>query len=157
MIDTFDRATFEAAIPYEFTPQGVIQGNYAYLLDFGNPDVKIMLYSSIGPDGHSRGDGEDSIRAWLVGTDGRPIGGKTQRWVTRKPGWAGRMEDMLDKVANLGRWLTPCPVCGKVLALAVKGSKAYVFCPTDAANKDNRQWKRHVQFLSLDKDTGESS
>lgn len=151
-VEIFNKSQFEAALKfYDFVCLGERQGNIAYRIDFGNPDAFVMIYSSIAPDGVSRGDGEDSIRAWLVTKDNAPIGGKTQRWVTRKPGWQGRLVKMIEAVISLGRWIQPCPRCGKILRLVVKDDKAFIFCPEDKPGVANR----HNPLIVLDKDTGE--
>ena len=133
---------------------GLVQHNYAFLIDIGVPAAKIMVYSSVAGNGISRDDGEDSIRAWIVGADGKtPIGGKTQSHVKRKANWAIHLDGMLAKIYNLARWLQPCPKCGQTVRMAVRGEKVFIFCPEDAKTKDAKT--RHVAFLALDKKTGE--
>lgn len=158
-VEIFGKQDFEAALSSfcNWTALGIVQHNEAYLVDFGNPHAKIMVYSSIAPRGQSRAEGEDSIRAWLVTPDQKPIGGKTQKYVKRTKNWRINLQAMIHNVAALGRWIQPCPKCNKLLALAVRGDKVFLFCPEDANNRDNKQWQRHIALTVLDKTTGETT
>lgn len=157
-IEIFSKETFEAAIPFKWECLGLKNGEYSYKLSFGNPHCAIELRSSVGPSGISAELGEDSIRAWLIGDDtANPevIGAKTQRWVTRQANWRVNMNKMLTKLANLGRWIQPCPTCNKLLRLA-KGKnhnkgKIILSCWT----KENGNFANHVKPTWLDPDTGE--
>ncbi len=158
-VDIISKERFDEAlegIGFAFRSLGVVNGQYEYLLDFGNQHAFIRLCSSIAPDGYSRECGEDSIRAWLVDPEGNPLGKtKVGNYTTRKPGWAKRLEKVLTQLANLGRWIQPCPNCQQSLLLAVKGDKAYLFCPSDSQHRDEPGYVRHLALTTLDKETGQ--
>lgn len=119
MIDTFDRQTFESALPCIkgtkqtlWTPLGLIDGEYCYLMSV-KPGVVIVIRSSIHAKGLSAPSGEDSIRCWLAsGPDGASLGSKNSRWVTRIAGWEGRLTETLRTLWRLGHQLKSCPTCG---------------------------------------------
>lgn len=159
MIDHFTKTEFENALKplsakVEIEHLGVVQGEHTYRIPFGNDHVKIELRSSVDSTGHSREDGEDSIRCWLVKNDGSPIGGKgagkVQSHVNRRKGWQERMIAMIKKTARFGVWVQPCPVCGELLSLSVKRKEAYLYCKEDWQNKDNPHHEKHVELVKLD-------
>jgi hypothetical protein len=157
-VEIFTKKDFENVLianEYDYKALGIVQHNEAYLIDFGNPDVKIMVYSSVARNGKSREEGEDSIRAWLVDNDLSPVGGKTQKYVKRTKSWRESLANMVYHVAMLGRWIRPCPKCKQLLGISVKGDKAFVFCPEDAKNRKDKNHQRHIPLLALDKETGE--
>lgn len=150
-VEIFTRDEFESALKsWHFTHLGVMQKNHAYRVDFGNPHCHLVVYSSIAPSGQSRTTAEDSIRVWIRANNGKPVGGKTQKYVTRVKGWQDRLNAVITKVVNLGRWIQPCPKCGTLLALKVNNENAFVFCPHDIGKKDDR----HLKLIVLD-ETGE--
>ena len=155
-VEIFTKQQFEDAIAaYDYKPLGVVQHNYAYDIDFGNPNARIRVYSSVAPNGSSRDCGEDSIRAWLVSPTGAVIGGKTQKYVKRTKNWRIQLAQMIHDVANLGRWIQPCPKCQQMLDLTKKGDTVYIYCPEDARNRDNPQHQRHIPLKAIEKKTGE--
>ena len=117
MIDVFSVSEFEAALPVHkqtgeklWKPVGFVDGEYAYKIQI-TPDVFISIRSSIKEDGLSAGTGQDSIRAWLTGADGKPLGSKVQKWVTREPGWQDRLVDMLRELWDRARKAGYCKKC----------------------------------------------
>lgn len=171
-VEIFTKQEFEAAIPKECLWKciGAVQGEYAYLLHFGNPYALIHLRSSVAPNNVSRGTGEDSIRAWVVGVkegiseeefeskdfETQVIGAKTQKYVTRVKGWQVRMLDMLQKLSNVGLYVQPCPVCSELLRIGKgKGEnkdKVTISCWT----KENGNFANHVPLTWVDVETGET-
>ena len=119
-VETFNRAQFEAALPKDkatglplWRHMGFVKGEHVYALDVA-PRIHILIRSSIGDTGVSAPSGEDSIRLWLaeIGSE-RPLMGKITRWVTRVPGWQGRLVEQARTLYKLGRKLKQHP-CGAV-------------------------------------------
>jgi hypothetical protein len=128
MIDRFTKREFEAALPnHRITGKplwkalGIQDGEEAYSIEIA-PNVEIHIRSSVRPDGYAAQVAKDSIRAWLAGPDGSPLGSKLQSYVTRVPGWQYRLTPMLRQLWKLGLELTkPCSKCGAhLLALKTK-------------------------------------
>jgi hypothetical protein len=116
-VDHFSRAQFEAALPClkgTRTPlwgyTGLISGEHQYYLPV-KPGVIIVIRSSVGADGHSAEAAKDSIRCWLADPQGKPLGSKYGRWVTRVGGWERRLTDVLRALWTFGRKLVNCPKC----------------------------------------------
>jgi hypothetical protein len=119
-IEQFTREEFEAALPKHrdtgkplWTCLGPIEGEFAYLMQTANPDVFILIRSSVRPSGVAAGCGEDSIRCWLVGSDKRPLGSKLQKYTTRVPGWSERLVKQLRALYALAGKITRCG-CGQL-------------------------------------------
>lgn len=165
MIDRFNKQQFETALKTHLPPSATIEekgldkGEFTYLIGFGSPFAKVELRSSIGPNGISRDDGEDSIRCWLVKSDGTPIqgrgAGKVQTYVNRKKGWEIRMADMIQRTALFGLKIIPCPKCQRLLALSMQKDKVFLYCPTDNEEKNNPHHDRHLPLQVFSKATGE--
>ena len=126
MIDTFDRAAFEAALPSVarqplWSALGLVAGEHCYVIPI-KPGVLIYIRSSVDASGFCAETGWDSIRCWLAAdATGKPLGGKCERWISRVSGWQNRMTETLRTLWRLGRKLKPCPDCGVQLhALKVK-------------------------------------
>lgn len=126
MIDRFDRSRFQAALPSLagqplWQRLGIVAGEYCYIIPV-HPGVLIYIRSSIRDDGLAAASSKDSIRLWLAAdANGKPLGSKDQRWVTRVNGWESRLLETLRKLWRLGRQLGPCPVCNvTMLALKVR-------------------------------------
>lgn len=75
-IDQFTQEAFEAALPVDadgaplWESLGLQSGEYMYAVPVIRADgrqVRIVIRSSVGPDGVAADTGEDSIRAWLEG------------------------------------------------------------------------------------------
>ena len=74
--------------------------------------VNSSIHKSLG--GISASRGKDSIRAWLGDEIGKPLGSKTQKWVTRVPGWEKRVIKMLNELQKMGKQLKYCDKCGSI-------------------------------------------
>lgn len=119
-VEIFTRQQFERALPVNKTTgealwvaTGLQKGEYTYKIPVNN-SCSIEVRSSVHADGFSAPTGDDSIRAWLVGVDGQPVGSKVQAYVTRTSGWDTRMVNMLRRLFTMGLQVTKCPQCNKV-------------------------------------------
>lgn len=127
-IDHFTKQQFEDALPRDKTGHklceeaGCLDGEYVYtmpvLLSKSDNQVRIEIRSSVGPDGMSAGLGENSIRAYLTYYNDElkawwTMGSKSQRWVTRQPGWELRLTDMLRTLYSWRLKAGDCPVCNR--------------------------------------------
>lgn len=132
-VDVFTKEQFEFALPSQdkvpWTCIGLVDGEYAYRLPVQNQcrrwPVDIIVRSSVQRNGLSAGNGEDSIRCWLVwaGTM-NPAGGKLGRWVTRMPGWQGRLTALLRSLWVMATKVKPCARCNNnVVAMGVYRAK----------------------------------
>lgn len=152
--EQFSVSEFESALPSHnktgaklWTSLGHVKGEMCYQIDFGKPNVKIFIRSSIDSSGFAASAGQDSIRAWLTDDDGNPLGMKVQAYVTRVKGWQERLLAMLRKLAKIGTHLNPCPVCGEMLRMSLgKGAnKGKVGVSCWKKNSDGT-FANHVQF-----------
>lgn len=136
---------------------GLKDGEETYLCDFGSPHCFLEVRSSVDSSGIARDCGDDSIRAWMVDDDGKPLGGKVQTYVKRTTNWRTNLSKMLLQMARLARWVQPCPKCQNMMRLAVRKAdkEVFCFCPTDAENRNTPGYNRHVKFLVLDWMTGD--
>ena len=101
---------------------------YSYRLVLDN-NTGIMVRSTVDTmTGKSRASGEDSIRAWLVQWQSydilpertpifKPLGSKTQKWVTRLPGWEQRLEKVIRQLADLRADAGNCQSCNQPKAI----------------------------------------
>lgn len=164
-IDRFSKDQFEATLfSIDFikniAPQGITNGQYTYLLDFGSPHVSIMLFSSIDHSGYARDNAEDSIRAVMARKENDKIvllPGKVQTYVTRRANWRINLSKMLKQMALLARWIQPCPECDKLLRLSVrrKDKEVFLYCQEDSENRNNPNHERHLPLTVIDFTTGE--
>ena len=86
-IDTFTNFQFNDAIPkHNKTGEpmcnhvGVIAGEHCWRMHV-KKDVYVLIRSSIDKSGMSAASGEDSIRAYLVDWELKPLGSKVQKFV----------------------------------------------------------------------------
>jgi len=116
-IDKFSKQQFEDALPihnktgkqlWEYA--GFIQGEHCYNVIVAQ-GIKIHIRSSIDNSGYAADTGQDSIRIWLIGDNGKPLGGKLSKWVTRVNGWDTRMTEQLRTFWELARKSGYCPKC----------------------------------------------
>lgn len=128
-IDHFTKEQFEEALPVDkktgkklWECAGCVDGEFTYTMGVTgknlDPNVRIEIRSSVGCSGESAGTGQDSIRAWLIWYDTdahewRPLGSKTQRWVTRIPGWDERLKNVLRTLYGWRLTAGDCPICHK--------------------------------------------
>lgn len=126
-VERFTRRQFEDVLPrHKSTGEqlwqcaGLVDGEYEYYVIVGtvNDKVQIEVRSSIGPDGLSAGNGQNSIRCYLTYYDKdarkwQPLGSKVQTYITRRPGWADRLTDTLRTLYGWRVKAKNCPECGK--------------------------------------------
>lgn len=121
--ERFTVADFESALASSvggheshIRQEGYIGGElrYSYLVkELDDDEVRISINSSITKNGIAAGTGENSIRAWLTDKGGHPLGSKTQKWVTRQPGWQTRLSKMVGELVNMAVKIESCPECGE--------------------------------------------
>lgn len=117
-VDIFSKEQFEAALPTQarWEHVGLMGGEHTYLMTI-NADIFIMIRSSVGHNGWSADTGEDSIRAWLVDKDGKPLGNKVQKYITRVNGWESRLIDNLRTLWGWAEWAGYCPDCKEPMCI----------------------------------------
>lgn len=125
MIDHFTLEQFEDALPKHkvagtplWKSRGFQYGEHIFTIQVKR-EVFIYVRSSVRANGMSAGEGQDSIRAYLVDRALQPLGTKTQKYVTRKPGWEGRMTNMLRELYRRGKAIKNCPHCNKPQSVRV--------------------------------------
>jgi DNA helicase-2/ATP-dependent DNA helicase PcrA len=113
--EQFERALADAldGSGLHFHGLGVVGGEYRYAVNVQiHPVVNIYINSSVDWTGYAADTGENSIRMWIVDQDGNPLGSKTQNYVTRVPGWEGRMASALESTIERAKALGICSQCG---------------------------------------------
>lgn len=136
MIDYFSRQEFEAALPKgkntnrklweEITDPKTQKGEHVYIIEIGIEGVYILVRSSVSTrTGRSNGNGEDSIRLYLVDGGLRPLSIKLSKWITRVPGWEKRMWVKFGEMRKLAQKAGNCKKCGqrKIFKVKKEGSK----------------------------------
>lgn len=113
MIERFTVEEFENALPSETMAQGLQSGEFGYEIPL--PHARIVIRSSIGPNGISADTGKDSIRLWVEVrmSDGKykPLK-KLDAYTTRVTGWQKRMNDKIEQLRQKGNLFTSdCPIC----------------------------------------------
>jgi hypothetical protein len=91
---------------------GFNYGEHCYRMTI-NQDIAIQIRSSVNGNGLAAETGENSIRAWLIDSDGKPLGSKVQAYVTRRPGWEKRLVDMLRELWKRAQQAGYCSKCKK--------------------------------------------
>lgn len=142
--EIFTREEFENALPEGYwETAGMENGEYCYLIPI-NEDIKIFIRSSVRFDGLAAETGKDSIRAWLVDSEGKALGSKVQKWIQRVPGWEIRLLDMLRTLwdwAHKAGYCSNCNVPKKIFKVRKEGeNKGRVFATCKQCN-DKEQWK----------------
>ena len=101
----------------------------------GGKQVAIYINSSIMKStGLSSPSGDNSIRAWIANQEGKPLGSKTQKWVTRTEGWEQRLDKMMGELIEMAVRIEVCPTCNKLQGVFIaktsknKGRK-FLKCP----------------------------
>jgi len=141
-IERFSLEEFENTLPaghWEHT--GLIQGEHTYSIKITN-DIFITIRSSVDSSGYSADTGEDSIRCYLIGSDGKPLGSKTQAYITRVKGWQNRLLDTLRLLWSLAQQSGYCETCKKpnyVFKSKKKDSKGRYFSKCTECN-NNFKW-----------------
>ena len=123
------------------TSKGLVAHEYRYAVpvnDTGHGQVIVEIASSINYSGFADGTGENSIRLWLTGEDGLPLGSKISRWVTRVSGWEGRITQQLEKLSAMGeeiQWCTKCSSIEKIFIVKKDGkNKGRLFIKCQCQN-----------------------
>lgn len=110
-IEIFSRSEFEAALPKGFWQYaGLDKGEHTYNISITD-DILIHIRSSVDSSGFSADTGEDSIRAWLITSGGRPLGSKVQKYITRRPGWDKKLVEMLRTLWGRAQKAGYCKSC----------------------------------------------
>jgi len=79
--------------------------------------ITIEIRSSVGIDKLSAAAGQDSIRVWFADIDGKPLGSKAKRWITRVTGWEKRLSETISNLTAVALKVKLCPDCGKIPGL----------------------------------------
>ena len=116
-VEIFDIKTFEAALPtHKDTGEslwkyvGMVQRERTYRVSI-NPDISIIIRSSIDGSGLSAETGKDSIRAWLVNANDHPLGSKVSKYTTRVKGWEDRLTKVLRTLWEMAQAAGYCEQC----------------------------------------------
>lgn len=117
MIDHFDLAAFQSALPKSAESLELVDGEFAFRVPAGAAFIEVR--SSIGANGKSADTGEDSIRAWLVNADGDPLGAKLSKYITRVSGWQNRLMDTLEELYSRAFRAGRCERCGSPKSIFV--------------------------------------
>ena len=122
-VEIFTKQQFESALPVNkntgvalWVSAGLQLGEHTYKIPV-TPSCSIEIRSSVHANGTSAPTGKDSIRAYLLGPDGKPAGSKVQSYVTRTAGWNARLVDMLRKLYVMGRHVVMCPKCNELVQI----------------------------------------
>ena len=99
-----------SVMQHQWIPKGLGKGEYWYTLPVCMEDGKltnkrIVVRSSIGPDGYAKSTGQDSIRLWAEyywkkRREWRAMA-KLDRWTTRVPGWERRVSEKVTELWGL--------------------------------------------------------
>lgn len=150
-VDIFTKEVFESTLPVHkltgkplWSYAGVIDGEHTYNMPV-REGVSIMIRSSVRINGQSAGSGEDSIRIWLVGKEGKTLGSKINAYITRVNGWNNRLTAQLRELYRRGMSLKPCPDCGELMPVYK--------CKKDGRNKGRlftTCWKhKHFRWVKV--------
>lgn len=113
-VQIFSRQQFEDALPEgHWLYSGFDAGEHTYQIKITD-DIFITIRSSVGQSGYSADTGEDSIRCWLVDGNGKPLGSKVSKYITRVPGWEKRLLETLRGLWEMARLSGYCPHCQTV-------------------------------------------
>ena len=118
MIDTFTKEEFEKALSLcggEWTAEAV-HGEWKHSAPYGGG--RVVVSSSISVGATSRGTGKDSIRV-VIEYNGK-YKKTSQRWITRQPGWEGRLKEKIIEariLINKLDYSPKCPNCGGAMVI----------------------------------------
>lgn len=121
-IHRFTADEFRKALPVHkdsgrplWKEEGYVNGELCFTIpvvqEGEKSDIFILVRSSIKFEGKAGATGKDSIRAWLAGPTGVPIGSKVKSFITRKVGWEGRLTTTLRELWSRAKTITTCPDC----------------------------------------------
>lgn len=125
-VETFDRQQFEDVLTYisndlgvEWLCDGTRKGEYHYHMttgcSFPDNSILIEIRSTVQEStGVSAGCGEDSIRVWFSDVDGKPLGNKAKRWITRVSGWQTRLDSTIHDMVDVASKVELCSECGEL-------------------------------------------
>jgi ssDNA-binding Zn-finger/Zn-ribbon topoisomerase 1 len=146
----FSKAEFEKVLDdsilgtdLSWSCAGIVSGEYRYVSQLAD-HVFLQINSSVLSDGFAAGTGDNSIRLWLTDEKLKPVAKKTQRWVTRLPGWERRLDAAINAVVALGKAvhskqkqkveetaakvsMPSCPKCGGMMAVRTRKSDGKQF------------------------------
>lgn len=153
MIEQFTKEQFELALPKNkvtgdpmWSCMGFVKGTWQYLVKIDDvttvedmpPGLQtgILIQSTVARNGISKDVAEDSIRLWLVEFWGEfvpgaemgtwsemPLSVKTQRWITRQPGWEKRLDLSIRELWVMRKKAGNCPKCGRPNLIAKSKKK----------------------------------
>ena len=144
-IETFTKQDFEnylAQCHSPFESLDLVDGEYAYRLPLDGQSA-IIVRSSVKSDGQSASTGKDSIRAWLIGNNDKPLGSKVSKWTTRLSGWQDRLDSVLKTICEWRAMAGDCPDCNKpkgIFKSRTKANKGRIFA----------KCREHNGFIWLD-------
>lgn len=133
--DIFSKSQFESSLPKGYWKYaGFIQGEECYQIEI-TPDIFIHIRSSVNGSGWCGDTGEDSIRCWLVDSEGKPLGSKISKYITRVEGWPDRLIRTLRLLWDMAKesgYCSDCHVplgCYKVKKAGPNKGKLFSKCP----------------------------
>lgn len=139
MIDVFTPEYFDSALPKDkktggklFHKLGVINGEHCWSMAMPNPRIRIVIRSSIKPNGLSADVGEDSIRIMLQVVHKNlwvNIGKGPDAYTTRVPGWEKRLEDKIKTVFYKAKTIKQRFEDTEVVRFSTKGQKENIGRP----------------------------
>ena len=137
--EIFSKEQFEQALPvHRLTREklweyiGFIKGEHQYRIPVKD-GVEIIIRSSIDGTGYAADTNQNSIRAWLWSSKySQPLWKGDRHYVTRVPGWSGRLHKLLRKLYQRGLRVGQCKCCG---------GQAAIFKTKNGKNKDRLYYK----------------
>lgn len=148
-VEIFGIEQFKQALPENSSIPFMRDGEYCFNIPVTEYGV-IQVRSSIGIDGKSADCGENSIRVYILDTNGNPLGGKLVRWTTRQPGWQERLGALLDRLIPYCEQVGPCPVCSRIMRINVTkagSNKGRPFLSCSAKSDNGSFANHHFQWL----------
>jgi len=103
-VEIFTKEEFQEAMPPKATCLGLNKGELIWAIPMPHPKLRIVVRSSIHSQGQSAACGEDSIRLWLEGFDGKnwyTMGQKPDDYTNRVKGWQQRIKGKIRDVAKI--------------------------------------------------------
>lgn len=111
-VEIFSKEYFEKVLEDSHSIESckLIGNEFRYTIQVSD-GVFIFVNSSVEGNGMSAETNANSIRAWIGEEGGRPLGSKTQSYVTRVEGWEERMLTMLEELEWRASQISFCNEC----------------------------------------------